>query len=74
MRCNNTDFSKSIFPCRTNTKQGTAFYVDNNKLLTARHVVLDILYQNNGEWAYVEIFGSYYKCKAILVLPKSQRM
>ena len=55
MRFNNIDFSKSIFPCRTSTTQGTAFYVGYNKLLTARHVVLDILYQNGGEWAYIEI-------------------
>ena len=65
MRFNNTDFSKSTFPCRTSTTQGTAFYVGNNKLLTARHVVLDILYQNSGEWAYVEIYGNNIKCKAI---------
>lgn len=65
MSFNNTNFSKSIFPCRTSTTQGTAFYVGNNKLLTARHVVLDILYQNGGEWAYVEIYGNNIKCKAI---------
>ena len=65
MRFNNTDFSKSTFPCRTSTTQGTAFYVGNNKLLTARHVVLDILYQNDGEWAYVEVDGNNIKCKAI---------
>lgn len=46
MSFNNTYISKCIFPCRTSTTQGTAFYVGNNKLLTARHVVLYSL----SEW------------------------
>lgn len=46
------------------TERGTAFFVDNDKLLTAYHVVGAAL---NGNPIYVEIEGMHYESELIIV-------
>ena len=48
------------------TERGTAFFVDNDKLLTAFHVVGGAL---NGNPIYVEIEGMNYESELVIVKP-----
>ncbi len=63
---NDTEKERLIVPVRCDTKQGTAFFINETQLLTARHVVSAHVNSLRASVPiYIEVEGKKLKCKGV---------
>ena len=61
---NDTEKERLVVPVRCDTKQGTAFFINETQLLTARHVVsAHVNSPRASAPIYIEVAGKKVKCK-----------
>ena len=63
---NDTEKERLVVPVRCDTKQGTAFFINETQLLTARHVVsAHVNSPRASAPIYIEVAGKKVKCKGV---------